>query len=561
MTFLGLTIGQTLLLAAVSTLAVFLLHWLRARPVERPVATTMFWRPVAVRLRPRYLWQRLRAPLSLILTLLVTALLLLALCGPFRFATMKSTAQVVVIEAGPALHAPGADGRTGVAVAIELARELLEEADPRAACAIVVADPVPRLIAPWDTPRATLAEKLSVLRPAAAPVDRARILRFLDQLAGWAGTPFATTWCTADAAGLESVLERAGADQMITVLPVSRQAGNGAILWAAFVPQPIWSTRGALLVRVGWYGAQAAELVLHAGLPTGERIAAREIRLAPGAERDVELATLDADGRAIELTLVESLGSPVDNRTTIHLPNRPPISARVPSPIPDSLRIALEAVPVELRTDGTAAFWVATDSTVSGETRGPGMLIVETGPRVDQPLGLDETHVSPVAPGRNWDSARCGVGSALEPAESMLPILRAGVQVLAALDRSDPERPRLLLADALLAADSTAPRAAAFPAFVAAGARLLAGVDSALPVISSARLAADPSGVLHLAKDTRTMRTYGDRDASRALRVRTTDSDLQSGAATWVLPSTLALMCGLLLIGIEGHLWARGWIR
>lgn len=544
MSFTGLSITQTLLLSAAAAAVLVLLHWLRARPVERRVATTIFWRQAQARLRPRYFWQRLRAPWSLLLMLLIATTLLLAICGPFWQSGADRTPRIVVIEAGPAMAAPDAEGQTGLAAATSAARAFISHLDPRTPCMVVAADPMPRLILASDTPRAKLGESLTALAAVGVPVDLVQTRRFVAQLGREGGEHAAVVWFAADATATRAVVAQHDNATDFTVIQAGRQTSNGVILSAGFVPESSWASRGTLTARVAWFGPQAAELSLHATIANGDEITTEPIAIEPGAIRDVELATIVADGSTVELALSEPAGSPLDNHLTLHLPRRPPLTARVPASLPDALRLALEAVPVELRP--------ADDKTA------PEISIVADGPPVSDPSSLQTEAALIGDEPLDWETAHCGTGGTLDATADVTPLLRAGSHVLAAIVRNGDAPPRLLLAAALFAPDSTVPNVAAFPAFVARAARMLGDVEPLPPAFTMRQIANDPTLALGNGPMTRIV---GDRIASRTVSLESEDTRLATPAAPWALPSVVMLLGGIVLIAIEGVLCARGWIR
>ena len=559
MPFSGFNLATTLLIGGVTAAAIALLHWLKPNPIQRRIVSTIFWRAAQAKMRPRFLWQRLRGPLSILLIALPCLALVLAVCEPVLMAGTKSTPQLIVLETDFRTQAKDTDNeQTRLESAKQAASEFVVTLDPRTPCSVITVDRSPSVIHAADAPRALLTQHIAGITAASAPLDRAQTLAWIEQWLREQATPITVRWYSTDPAAVKALLANAENASEFTVLPAGEADGNGAILWADFITPTSWAASGKLQVRIAWWGSEVANLNLATTTESTTQPQSTSIQLSPGAEQTLELGPFAADGSTIKLELSEPAGTPADNRVSVQLPNRPQLRATITSAIPPALELALQASGVDVQAaTGDATFWVTADDNLAANPTGPGIVIVNTGPAIESPQSLTTGNTT-------WDNAKTGVGTALglDPtAEGITPLLQAGPYLLAAFDRRNTDSPRLLLANALLTPEASLLNSAEFPAFIAAAVRKLCDVEAVAPVVSLRRELSDPLWTSSVLTDRHATAITGDRSTSAVTMTnQTAESATSATPARQYLPASWLLLGALLLIAVEGTAQARRWI-
>jgi len=405
---------------------VVVLHFLRARRRERPVAALFLWRRAQANVARR---KRFSPSWLLVLQLAFVALAALALARP-QPATSEDRALVIVVDASASMTARSGDG-TRFDLAKAAARDLLTGA---ARVALVRAGDSPRLLAPLDASKAELLGALEGLRAGDSAGD---LLGAVDL--GRSLLPGADIEVITDH---EVELGRPG------VVVVGEPADNVGIsafdvgIGQAFVAV-VASGRLPAEVTVGLF-SQGSEL-------------ARSTLLVPSGSSG-----------SVTFPLLEDQGAPVGV-----------LEARILSPAPDALalddvayagRRVLTVVTDDFYAPLLRALQAAPGVTVFGAadaTRRPADLRVVTAPQPSGPVGVD----------------------ALPPGDYILfppPAREPEYHLVRDVDRAAPVMRFVDLNEALVGIDKTAP---SWEDSEADGWRVLARADDLTPLLRMRRTA------------------------------------------------------------------------
>ena len=167
MTFLALTGWQVLLLCAATSLLVIWLFFLKLRYPRVSVASLLLWRRVLEDTQHRSLLERLRRLLSLLLTLTIALLIVLAFSQP-NSDTLTGEPRNVVLILDTALSMAGAtaDGKTRWLHARARAQQIIESAG--ATDKFLLADTSGRISTRMTADREELLAALETMSPTAA---------------------------------------------------------------------------------------------------------------------------------------------------------------------------------------------------------------------------------------------------------------------------------------------------------------------------------------------------------------------------------------------------------
>ncbi len=167
MTFLALTGWQVLLLCAATSLLVIWLFFLKLRYPRVSVASLLLWRRVLEDTQHRSLLERLRRLLSLLLTLTIALLIVLAFSQP-NSDTLTGEPRNVVLILDTALSMAGAtaDGKTRWLHARARAQQIIESAG--ATDKFLLADTSGRISTRMTADREELLAALETMLPTAA---------------------------------------------------------------------------------------------------------------------------------------------------------------------------------------------------------------------------------------------------------------------------------------------------------------------------------------------------------------------------------------------------------
>ncbi len=195
MTFLALTGWQVLLLCAATSLLVIWLFFLKLRYPRVSVASLLLWRRVLEDTQHRSLLERLRRLLSLLLTLTIALLIILAFSQP-NSDTLTGEPRNVVLILDTALSMAGttADGKTRWLHARARAQQIIESAG--ATDKFLLADTSGRISTRMTADREELLAALEMMSPTAATMALPAInpkgtweTIFISDGANWASLP------------------------------------------------------------------------------------------------------------------------------------------------------------------------------------------------------------------------------------------------------------------------------------------------------------------------------------------------------------------------------------
>jgi hypothetical protein len=554
-TFAGLPFWAFTLLTAGCAGVLYVLHLLRVRPREVRVITTLFWSHAMERTRARTLLERFRYPWTYLLLLATCLVLALALAKPEPIAESADRVhEVIIVDAGASMAAPErAQGgsRWDAARAAALAEAARLSLTDR--LAVIVADPLPRVVHRFEDPRPLLAHVLAQATPAELPAARADAVRLAQELVRGRTHPLVTLITDRPA--------EAGAPSETRVVRVGEPVNNAAILGALFEPQPQDPLHGRLHVRVGYWGDRAQDTTLAVARAGGAPLLNDTQRLEPGSTYDFVVPELPADGDELVVRVTPEDAVPADSRTRFRLPLRSLIRVALRGVVPAALRILTAADPaVHLVDEGQESdveIAVRADDPAEGTTR---IVISDRGQPIAVGAPVYPIGTGPLVAGLDFEGAGCGTGSALgRKLTGLQPLLTADEQVLAAASTAGPGR-RLCLASALVADDAEICRRPAFAVFMGRSLRWLAGWDADPVVLPPERILDDPLWAERV----------GLPGALSIMPGSTSMSDLTAAAkpaggpemtrAIWSMPAwfELLLYAGLVGLLVDAALHCRG---
>jgi hypothetical protein len=470
-------------MVAASAVALAVLHILRVRSREVRVITTMFWGHALEHSRARTLFERFRHPWTYALLLLTAALLSLALSRPERTTESADRAwEVIVVDGGASMSASlGRDDRSR----FDAARDaVLEEAGRLASddrLAIIVADPWPRMVHAFDTPRPLIGKGMLTRKAATASAATDASLRLARSLLD--GRPNGRILLITDRA------PDADTAAGVAVKRVDQPASNAAILSAMFEPDAANPLRGRLSVRVGYWGETQANVVLSIRRAGGAPLFNQQVAILPGAAHDFVLADQPADGDTLVADLPTADAIDSDNRMTLSLPLRTPIRIAVDAQAPATLRLALQSNPaVRLVSFNDERDICVNVGTPGGGARRPAVLVAADG----EPVAAGQTAQFVGSLAADAESGTCGAGRALGPiARDAAPLIAAGDATLAAISTL-PATQKLFLSPALFADDATIQRRAGFAVVIVRAVCKLAGWQEDPITLTVERSVRDP---------------------------------------------------------------------
>ena len=282
------------------------LQFLRTRPRQVRVVTTLFWQQAADQAQARTLFERFRHPRTYLLLLAVALLMLLALAQPV-FQSAHQPYRVIVLEAGLSMTA--ADERFDKA--LELVKSEAASLDENHV-AVIIADPLPRLLKHFDESLATLESRLGEVKAAENPVIREDLLRAGKSL-------------LAGREKGELVLVAAQPvkveDTSIRMLAAGGVMDNAFILSAVFVPDAADLTRGTFQWRVGFTGNQPGELAIKV-IRENQTLLEQSVGFKPGEVREFSVPGLAADGSRLTASVTGADAIAGDSRVDFSLPDR-----------------------------------------------------------------------------------------------------------------------------------------------------------------------------------------------------------------------------------------------
>lgn len=469
------------------------MHLLRVRPREVRVVTTLFWAQAVERSRARTLLRRFRHPWTYALLLLICALLSLALAEPrLTGQAGDRLSAVIVVDAGASMSAAETTaGETRFDAARQAA---LAEAGKLALSdrlAIVVADPLPRVVHRFDDPRPLIERRLAEAAPAALPAARGEALRLAVSMLRDAGD--SRVVLITDRRFDPPTMPADDEPANVQVVYVGEPAANAAILWAGFVADPVSPLRGRFLVRVGRWALEPAEVRIEIQRAGGAPLLSEAALLGPGDTHDFAVPDLPADGDRLLVRIESGDTVRADDVAVFRLPLRRPALVALDDAVPLALRTALRTDPsVEIAKPGEPRDMDVIMGSGAMPPERPSIVVASAGPPLTTGNPVVPLGSSPLVRSLDFAGASCGAGVSLARGDgSGTPLLGAGKAVLAAL--SDVEgMPCLVVSPALLADGAEVSGRAAFAVFMARALRLLAGWQDGPVVLTAERTVADP---------------------------------------------------------------------
>ncbi len=521
--FTGLAVLTAAVLAA--------LQYLRIRPRQVRVVTTLFWQQSADQARARTLFERFRNPRTYLLLLAASLLVLLALARPV-FTSAGKAHRVIILEAG--LEMAAADNRFDNA--LELVRaEAASSGDDHVA--VITADPRPRLLKHFDESIATLESRLGSVKAADEPVLREDSLR-------------AAKAILAGRENGEVVLVAAQpvktGDDSVRILAAGGVMENAFILSAVFVPDSSHMTRGELHCRIGFTGEKVGNLEFRA-MRSNIELMRQSVELKPGEMRELVVPGLAADGNVLTVSVTGDNTLAGDDRVEFQLPDRRRIRVATIEGIemPPVLASVLESL---------------TECSV-GSADGGASSVVRIGAAGSdaeiqiQPAGAGgewmavKSSAHPLMEGMFFEDALCRApATPLDSGKDGLTLLWAGG---AAIATQNPDARRLTVSSTLFDPDASLVRRTAYLVFWSRMMHHLAGWSDEPLTLSPVR----------------SSRSVADASAVRVMKASMVNFDLLSGAkaaapgdveaAKWPVWQIL-LTAALALMTLEAFLNIRG---
>jgi hypothetical protein len=455
-------------LGALAVATLFALHHLRVRLVRRKVVTTMFWRRTASQAIARSWWGQFRYPWTFALLSVIALLLAASLCLD-HFRADPTARGALVIDAGQSMSRLDSSGHRLLDQAIDHARADLSGVD--SGVTVVVADPVPRVIARADQPIAIALRELAEISPAAVPADAAAALRLAGNLAPANGGQI--IWCT-DSQHLPSLPKSVA--ERVHIDAVGAADDEARIIGVTYEPAAD-AGPGRLRVRVAAFGAIHQPVALTA---SHEQVSAHVQLSMSGGQADAIVENVPADGSTWQLTLA---GATPATGVSFQTPRTPPLRFVMASNIPRPLRTALLAIGSESAAGDRNALIVTSDGTDSGAA--PRVKWISEGSPLaaGTPLRIDGGLADVI----DLESSVAGNGPAVSVTHAT-PLISAGTLSVAAYSQ---DRRMLYLSTALWTGNDL-PRRAAFVLLLRQYCRQLAGASDASAVVSGARAVVDP---------------------------------------------------------------------
>ena len=303
MQLFGYSLLQLLAVFGTAATVALLLHLLRAHRKRVAVPYLPLWDGVLAQRDASQLLSRMPRWLALLLTLLILALLSVALGDP-RLGERSAavTHRVVLIDTGIASQAVE-HGEPRMISIRRWTERLAEQAGPLLPTMLVTADAAPAPLGPFSSDPAALQRLATEIEPSDLPTDVERAHRFaLDALGGRrpAEVVFIGNGRAELPEELSARLARAGVSARR--IAVGSLADNVAITTFAARRYPLDRNRSELLLGLENQGGRAAEVEVTL-LGDGQPIDVRTFRLAPGAREQRVFDDLAFAGARLEAKL------------------------------------------------------------------------------------------------------------------------------------------------------------------------------------------------------------------------------------------------------------------
>lgn len=544
MTFTVLPFWSVLgLLGAVAAI-LGLLQLLRVRPRVVRVVTTLFWIHAVERTQARSLWERFRHPLTYALLLAICALVILALGGPRSGSSERGIREVVILDAGANMTAAESDGTSH----LDLAREaVLAEADRLSGAdrlAVLVLDPLPRLVHGFDDPPALLGRALEGVAAARTAGSR--------ELAHAAARSLLNG---SENGRLVLVTNRPdqAAREGARVVRVGTPCPNAAIVSAMFVPAPVDPLSGRLVARVVYNAAAAGNVGLEVVRGGGAVLLNETVGMTPGTAHDFAVEDLQADGDQLVLRLAAGPGARADDELMLRLPSRHRVRVALSGNLPPALRLGLQSDPaVSIVDAGEVHDLAVRPGGADAQIDRPTLLIDATPPPADAAQSFTYASNQLLLAGLEFAGGRAMAGEGTASA-----LIESGATWLAA---SVPGKPSRIVLNREFWSEAWALyRQPAFAVFLARAVHQLAGWDAEPIVLTPQRQLEDPLWPQRAMLAGQRVVPAADRFAADLSAAVEPAQPLPSGGRwgrTEIFESLLLLAVGLFLV--ETYLYTRG---
>lgn len=558
MSFAGLPFWAVAGLIAGSAGLLALLHLLRIQPQPMRVVTLLFWQHAVEKTQARSLLHRFRHPLTYALLLAILSLIALALGKPeLDDAATQTTKHVYVLSAGASMQAVNSrDPQPRFDLARRALLDDLRAISKREPVAVVVADPWPRVIHPFDDPRPMLADRVEGINPADLPATDEQALAMAAHLVS--GSDNADIVLVTDSAFASQPASVAGTP--VRTIPVGGPVANAAVIAAQYEPDANKPLVGTFRARVVRHAAEPGNVRVRIERAGGSPLLDESRRLEAGAESSFIVDGLKPDGDTLTVEIIADDALATDNRAQFRLPLRRPIRVALPAETPKALRLALTSVPyvVAVSPEAEADVRVALDP-IAHAASGPTIVVASGTQPVASGLRVRPADSPAITEGLDFEGGMCGAGGTLtELSERAEPLLLADRAVLAAYVPDD-DAPQLILSRALFAEGATLDRRAALAVLFVRGVHRLAGWEPAPIVIPPERYLADPLIAERFREDTRVqVMPAGRRSADLTVDAHADEPQRATSRWHWPEPFELLLLLAVVLACIEASLHARG---
>lgn len=553
MVFTALSVWQVMAVALGAAGVLAVLHLLRQPTREVRVVTTLFWSQAIEPSRPKSLFGRPRQLPAYILLALTCSLLALAMGRPQWIGPVDQRVnEVIILDAGSSMGArtPGGASRW------EFARRALDREVAALgvsdSLAVIVADPVPRVLLPFEDTRAMLAGRLEPIGPGETPAaidDAIRLAHSLLQGRAQARIALITD------RHVEHALSRDESTAAYRTILVGESLPNAAIFSAVFELTEPARRQGRLVVRVGMAGEPGLEVTFEAkSAGAGEPLFSERRRLEPDSTADFIVPDVRADGGRMHVRLDVQDGLAADNQLAFVLPTLQPVRLAATRPLPTPLRLALESDPGIRMVESVDEGDVCIDP--PDGWGGPSIRVRDSQviPGGDSAVALMGEHA--LLEGLSFEQPD-GEIAVSAPGGGGVLIARGDV-LLAAWDETEAG-PSLLLDSALWSQPPYLHRRADFPVFIARAVRQLAGRQVGPMTLTPIRAVQDPLWSTDLVDASAANVMPADR-ASVALTVPRSDTSAADLAGRGRRPCLAEWMLLLAFLGfvLDSWLYSRG---
>ncbi len=563
MTFTGITPFAAAVIIVGSAAILAVLHILRVRSRQQSVVTTMFWATAVERPRARSLMHRFRHPRTYLLLVCICVLMAIALLRPQLAADSGDRVwEVIVLDAGASMSVGArTEGETRLDAAKDIAIDRIRMLNPNDRLAIIVTDPLPRLVHASNAPRSMAVKSILDIEPAATPSVPNKAIQLAVSLTnGWQNRRVVLITDETRVPAFAGDVT-ATDDVEVKVIRVGESADNAAIVAASFEPYAERPYRGRLTVRVAYWGEREREVEIIVQRSGGALLMREAVTMAADSVHDFAVADLLADGDELIAKLATDDAVVADNMLILHSPTRPAIYVGCDLNCPNCLQVALrtdKAVQLVKNCPHCGKCKVCSkkhtiESMIS-------IAIVDEGPPVIDSQELRVASGVSFLKGLDFEGAVCGSGAAVpETPAKFMPLLLCGETVLAGVDE-DQEKPVVYFSSAMFDEKATICQKPAFALLVAQTLRHLAGWVDCSASIPPERLLADPLWAKRAGEASQPLAMPGSRDSGNVRGQAAIVKAHQGQSFHWTvpLPFELVLIAVLLLVLVEAVLHVRG---